>query len=230
MAPAWHDAPTVERRGETFYLLPARAVFWPTRRALLVADLHWGKDATFRAHRIPLPEGPLAADLATLSALLEATRAEHIYVLGDLVHARPSGRPEVVEAVAAWREQWDAVEMTLVEGNHDRHLRQLPESWQIPRIAPPLCLGEIALVHEPTDVPGHFTWAGHLHPMWKLRERKTMLRLPCFAVGQTLGILPAFHPFTGGPVPKVGDEGEIFVVAEDAVVPLQANKEAPKSP
>ena len=43
--------------GEAVRLLPERAIYWERERALVVADLHWGKAATFRAAGVPLPPG-----------------------------------------------------------------------------------------------------------------------------------------------------------------------------
>lgn len=34
--------------GETLHLLGARALYWPTRSAMLIADLHLGKADLFR--------------------------------------------------------------------------------------------------------------------------------------------------------------------------------------
>jgi uncharacterized protein len=41
--------------GEDVLLLPERALFWPRACALVVADVHWGKAASFRAAGIPIP-------------------------------------------------------------------------------------------------------------------------------------------------------------------------------
>jgi len=41
-------------RGEELLLLPQRALWWPAQKTLLVADLHFGKAATLRAHGIPV--------------------------------------------------------------------------------------------------------------------------------------------------------------------------------
>ena len=41
--------------GEVFRLLPGGAALWERTATLLVADLHVGKDATFRAAGLPLP-------------------------------------------------------------------------------------------------------------------------------------------------------------------------------
>jgi len=43
--------------GEKLVLLAERAVFWPAKKALFVADFHLGKAASFRRAGIPLPSG-----------------------------------------------------------------------------------------------------------------------------------------------------------------------------
>ncbi len=43
--------------GEDLVLLAERAVFWPAKKALFVADFHLGKAASFRSAGIPLPSG-----------------------------------------------------------------------------------------------------------------------------------------------------------------------------
>src|SRR5438874_327785 len=74
--------------GETLRLLPERAVYWPRLRTLIAADLHWGKEETFRASAIPIPAGPIQADLARLSTVLTRAGATRLLILGDLWHAR----------------------------------------------------------------------------------------------------------------------------------------------
>ncbi len=69
-------------------LLPQRAVFDPAERTLFVADVHFGKAAAFRALGAPVPKGTTADNLARLTALMEATGAARLVVLGDLLHAR----------------------------------------------------------------------------------------------------------------------------------------------
>ena len=48
---------TVDVAGEQFVLLPQKAVFWPRERLLAIADIHFGKAATFRSFGIPVPRG-----------------------------------------------------------------------------------------------------------------------------------------------------------------------------
>jgi metallophosphoesterase superfamily enzyme len=48
----------VDYAGETVWLLPERALWWPAGRVLFVADLHLGKAATYRAWASPCPRAP----------------------------------------------------------------------------------------------------------------------------------------------------------------------------
>ena len=187
----------LEVAGEVIWLLPERAVLWPARRWLWIADLHWGKDATFREAGIPLPRGGLEADLARLSSLLETLQPERLLILGDLIHARASLHPEVVATVAAWRAR-HSVPIELMEGNHDRHAPHLPAAWGIERGGRRKVAGPFVFRHEPEPDPEGFVWAGHVHPVHLLGWGKQRWRLPCFHLGEAVGILPAFGEFTGG--------------------------------
>jgi len=42
---------------ESLILLADRALHWPKRKTLVLADVHLGKDATFRAAGLPVPAG-----------------------------------------------------------------------------------------------------------------------------------------------------------------------------
>ena len=53
----------IDCAGERLVLLPEKAVFWPSEKTLIVADLHLGKTAAFRAAGIGVPELTTTADL-----------------------------------------------------------------------------------------------------------------------------------------------------------------------
>ena len=72
----------VEVAGETLWLLPSGAVWWPATRTLFAADLHLGKGAAFRAQGQPVPAGSSARTLALLDDLFVAHRATRLVVLG----------------------------------------------------------------------------------------------------------------------------------------------------
>ncbi|MDQ8162739.1 MAG: DEAD/DEAH box helicase, partial [Gemmatimonadota bacterium] len=71
--------------GEPVVLLADRALWLPGRRTVVVADLHWGKAAAFRAAFVPIPSGTTAGDLARLTRVLHDTAATTLVVLGDLL-------------------------------------------------------------------------------------------------------------------------------------------------
>lgn len=196
-------------------LLAERAMYWRAAGTLVVADLHWGKEQTFHAYGIPVPLGALEDDLARLDAALARTGAGRLLVLGDLVHGALA--TSVIEVVARWRER-TRLPMVLVRGNHDRHVPTLPPAWDIADHAGVLREDGYAFAHAPEPVSGAYTWAGHLHPMFRLRGRGDTLRLPCFHIGLEVGVLPAFGSFTGGVLARCVRGDRVFVVAGDALV------------
>ena len=89
--------------GEPVRLFADRALYWPARGRLLIADLHLGKGDTFRTAGIAVPTGGTAHDLGRLARLLARSGARSLWILGDFLHAR---RTAAVDA--AWRDFRDA--------------------------------------------------------------------------------------------------------------------------
>jgi uncharacterized protein len=203
--------------GERLELLAERAVHWPARSSLLVADLHWGKTETFRAHGIALPDGTLDGDLARLSAALERTQARRVVVLGDLIHHATGLTPALVEHINAWRRRWPG-ELVLVRGNHDKTSIKFPASWGLEIVEAELADGPFLLRHEPVPAEGRYVWAGHLHPQVRIAGRGDALTLPCYHLGRTTGILPAFSEFTGGLLVRRRPGDRVFALVEGHVI------------
>lgn len=202
-------------------LLPERALWLPDHATLVVADLHWGKAAAFRAAHIPVPMGTTSSDLARLSSALEATQASALVVLGDLLHAKSGRHDETFRTIAAWRTQHARVSITLVRGNHDAHAGDPPAELGIACVDAPYVLGPFVGVHEPEPWPDGYVLSGHLHPCVTVRGRgKQSARLPAFVFGPRVGVLPAFSSFTGGGMYERDDEDALYVVAGDEVVNL----------
>ncbi|MEZ4681209.1 MAG: metallophosphoesterase [Caldilineaceae bacterium] len=111
----------LEVANETLHLLPERALYWPRTQTLFIADPHFGKDATFRAHAIPLPQGTTRTELDRLSQAIERTGAQKLIILGDLLHAAKGREPALLDTVTAWRAEQATLSIYLVRGNHDRH-------------------------------------------------------------------------------------------------------------
>ncbi len=206
---------------EAVELLALRALHWPRMRTVFVADVHLGKDATFRAAGIPLPGGAHDTDLERLTAVLDATGATTLVILGDLLHAR-DGRVDALDrAVAAWRARHDDVDVRLIRGNHDDHAGDPPAHWNIATVDHPHAMAPFLACHQPAQPPTGYALCGHVHPgVWLGARGEPSVRLPAFVLGRRRAILPAFGRLTGLHVmaPEPGDR--IVAVAGDALVAL----------
>ena len=209
---------SLEHCGETLWLLPDKAIYWPARRTLLVADVHIGKAASYRALHQPVPRGTTDATLARLDALLNSYDCEQLIILGDFLHARTALSPGTLASLHTWRSRHSAVNVVLVRGNHDRHAGDPPVDLGIEVRDEPLLLEPFALRHEPTPHPSHPVLAGHVHPVYLLRGRaRQRLRLPCFLIDAQVSLLPAFGEFTGGWLVEPGSDTRVFLAAGDQV-------------
>lgn len=209
----------IEVAGELLWLLPDRAVYWPAKRTLLVADPHFDKAATFRLSGIPAPKGTTALALSRLDAMIGSCTPARIVFLGDFLHARRGRSSEVLSGLRLWRDRHSDLEMLLVRGSHDLRAGDPPPEVGITGVHGPLREEPFALVHHPMTVDGAYVLAGHVHPCITLRGKgRQHERLACFWMGWGVGVLPAFGEFTGcSPIrPVEGDR--VYVVAEGAVV------------
>lgn len=184
--------------GNRIELLPEGAVWWPAHEALLVADLHLGKDQVFRRHGLAVPSSVLDGELERLDQLLAAHPARELIVLGDLVHAPPEPGEDWPEAILDWRRQHDRLEIGVVIGNHDRALAAQLEAWSMANLGDRHRRDGLDLVHETSlERPGPGL-SGHVHPVARIRSGPEHIRLPVFARRDQHLILPAFGRFTGG--------------------------------
>jgi DNA ligase-associated metallophosphoesterase len=185
--------------GATATLLPEGAAYLDTRRWLVVADVHFGKAAAFRAAGVPVPHGTTRETLARLDSAVARTRPAAIVFLGDLFHAAESHARGTLETLRRWRADHAALEMVLVEGNHDRRAGPPPAELAIRCEQEPWRVDGLALCHHPRFVAGAHALAGHLHPAVRISGRADdSVRLPCFWLREGLTVLPAFGSFTGG--------------------------------
>lgn len=202
----------VDIAGETMHLLADRALFWPARGRLLIADLHLGKGDVFRAAGIALPSGGTAHDLARLDRLIDATGARELWILGDLLHGATHH--------ARWREGWDrwrsahaGLRIAALRGNHDRHRDDA--ALDIDALGESVAQDGLLLRHEPLPDPAHHVIAGHLHPTLRLPGIRRPL--PGFWLRPGHTVLPAFSAFTGGQVVEPGAGDRFAACAGDHV-------------
>ena len=209
--------------GTAWQALPQLAALWLDRRWLVVADAHLGKAATFRARGVPVPQGTTQANLARLTALIEATQPQRLVFLGDLLHAREAHGADAMRQFARWRAQVAHLPMTLVEGNHDRHAGAPPPAMGIDVVTEPWIVQGVALCHHPQRIAHAAAVAGHLHPCVRLHgAANDTVRLPCFWLRAGLLTLPAFGEFTGG-APIARESGDrVLAVADDRLIEIPA--------
>lgn len=213
----------VELAGEILWLLAHRAVYWPARKMLVIADIHFGKAAAFRALGVPVPRGTTTQNLLALDALLATYACEEIVFLGDFLHARAAHARATVAAMLAWRARHPGLRLTVVRGNHDAHAGDPAAALGIRMVDEPHQVGKLSFCHHPNTAAPGYVLAGHVHPVFHLRAERGGLRLPCFLLGQAHAILPSFGAFTGGHAVRPGVGERVYVTADAAIFALPAN-------
>ncbi|MEJ5061734.1 MULTISPECIES: ligase-associated DNA damage response endonuclease PdeM [unclassified Pseudomonas] len=211
----------VRLAGEELWLLPEKAIYWPSQQALLVADVHFGKAAAYRSLGQPVPQGTTAENIAVLDAILEGLPCRQLIFLGDFLHGPGSHAIATLKSLAEWRTRHSELPMTLIRGNHDKRAGDPPDSLNIRVVTEPLLFGPFALQHEPGPYPNRHVLAGHVHPVYRLNGRgRQSLRLPCFRLGEDVSLLPAFGAFTGGYQVRRDDDCRIFVIGDNEIWPV----------
>lgn len=208
---------TVELSGERVFLDPGRALVWDG--VVIIADPHFGKDASARARAIPVPAGTTAADLARLDALLLHHAARELWVLGDVFDSEHAREDATLDALSAWRRRHSDVTVGMVAGNHDRRALRLAEHVGFAHWPDLAARGPWRLAHHPVESPEGHVLCGHIHPGLRLRgSGRDGLRLPAFVLGARRSILPAFGGMTGLAThrPAAGERG--YVIAGDRVL------------
>lgn len=211
--------------GERLALHAERAVHWPARRTLFVADVHLGKEDVFGRFGVPIPHGPSEGDLARLAALVRATGVERLCVLGDFMHDAPRAGERWLDALVAFLDAHAALAVEVIAGNHDRDVDRRVDGRPLvdPRVrwfAGDVVDGPFVLRHEPTEDPRGYVLAGHVHPACRLGggRRGETLRAPAFWFRRRSAILPAFGAFTGGETIRPARGERVFVAGPDCVV------------
>ena len=180
--------------GHELMALPQGALFWPARRALLVADLHLEKASWFASGGQMLPPYDSIATLADLSAIAAATSVEEIWCLGDSFHDRhgcdrlPEPARELLTALTS------ATRWTWITGNHDPGFADHCGG----RIALEAEVDGLVLRHEADPAEKRSELSGHFHPKLRISHRGRLVSRRCFVATQTKLILPAFGSLTGG--------------------------------
>ena len=219
---------TLMVQGEELLLHPERAVLWPSRKTVIVADTHFGKSSYFSRHGIAVPAGTDESDRDRLTRLVREADAERLVILGDFLHAPIDADSQDALDLAAWANTLLPAQIEVVVGNHDRGA---PERWSS-------CIAwrrgvwpqpPFLFVHDATDAESLglalFTLSGHIHPVVRLPgSRNRGARVPVFWQRATGLVLPSFGQFTGGFPVSVASTERVFAVGPSAVVRIQLSR------
>lgn len=217
------DSITIKILQEQFLLLADRALYWPSEKALIIADLHLGKAQTFQKEGIAVPLGVMEEDLQRLSHMVTTHKVNQLIVLGDFTH-HPSGlTSQVGSTLTAWLSHHSNVHVRVILGNHDRASRRLLSRFNLDVVENIVQLGPLSMAHDHTE-HNHkehaFILCGHTHPVIKVPQ-STAGNVPVFAVYKHYAILPAFSLFTGGYRIKVEHTKQVYALAEKQIVQVK---------
>jgi len=207
----------VDIAGQVFELLPQKAIYWPSKRILLLADVHLGKINHFRKSGIPVPTKANDKNIEILMELVWAKKPDRIICLGDLFHSHYNPAWEVFGEVV---KHFTAISFELIMGNHDI-MSALQYQRKGIRVYDSLVIESFLLTHHPLEAvdENYYNLAGHIHPGVMLSGKgRQHIKLPCFYFGKHQGVLPAFGMFTGLALMKPTVEDKIFVIAENKII------------
>jgi uncharacterized protein len=181
-----------------FAALPEGALFWPARRALLVADLHFEKASWFARHGQMLPPYDSFATLAALEAVVARCDPAEIWCLGDSFHDA-GGCDRLPPAVqAGLRAMTAARRFVWITGNHDARLDSGLTDRCGGEVMPETRIGDLILRHEADPDERLPELSGHWHPKLRVAVRGRLVARRCFVASRTKLVLPAFGALTGG--------------------------------
>lgn len=202
---------------------PEGAAVHPGERTAVIADVHLGYEWARGASGDCLPAHSLDETLRKLARLLDRMAIDRLVVAGDLVESPAPCRRTArsVQELKAWL-AGRGVSLYVVAGNHDPGPARLRGET--------LEVAGWTIGHGHRPIAAERTISGHLHPVF----RHGRAAAPCFLVGPSRIILPAFSPNAAGwnvaSGPPVGTKLELkglrCVVAEGTDVldfgPLEA--------
>ena len=180
--------------GETLIASPSGTLFWETRRALLVADLHLEKASWYARLGQLLPPYDSHATLTALAQEVERTRAERLYCLGDSFHDRFGCERLPADSRALLEELTERLDWTWIIGNHDPGFADHCGGTIVEEAE----VAGILLRHEARRDEDRPEISGHFHPKLRLSMNGRSISRRCFVASDRKLILPAFGSLTGG--------------------------------
>jgi hypothetical protein len=184
----------VSVNGEELVLDSLGAMWWPSERALVFADLHFEKGSSYARSGQLLPPYDTRTTLKRMTTLFDLYKPAMAIALGDSFHDRDAAnRLDDTErdmlASLGGRAEW-----IWIAGNHD----PMPPSWLSGTITEEVAIGGLVFRHEPSETHMRGEIAGHLHPCKTVTRAGQSLRRRCFASDGARLVMPSFGAYTGG--------------------------------
>jgi uncharacterized protein len=169
-------------------------LYWPDENTLIIADLHLEQGASLARRGVHVPPYDTVSTLNQLEALLLASMAERLILLGDSFHADDAHahvEDDTLRRLSAITSRVDTIWIT---GNHDPS----PPEGIGGKSLDEMVIGSLIFRHIPGDIPEACQEiAGHLHPGASVHHRGHRIHAKCFASDQHRLIMPAFGTYTG---------------------------------
>ena len=209
-----------ERVSEGVLLDGRLALYHEKEDWLAVADVHFGYELSQRAAGWLTPIWGMESVTKRLLELLTDYQPARLIIIGDVVHdgAAASVVESLLEKIRA------CCEVTLVAGNHDRHIARLIAMvpfWETPGFH--FHHGHCA--PEPTD---RIQIIGHHHPAGTISDGAGLrLKLPAFIQQNGCWIMPAFSPWAAGTSWRGDEQRQVWLCSPQRI--LQLNQTAASS-
>ncbi|MBY0519506.1 MAG: ligase-associated DNA damage response endonuclease PdeM [Sphingomonas sp.] len=207
--------------GHDFDALPQGALYWPVRRALLVADLHFEKASWFARSGQMLPPYDSLATLSDLGAIVAALDPAEIWCLGDSFHDSAGCDRLSSAAQDRLRALTTATRWTWITGNHDLHARAGLVDRCGGEVVDEALVDGLLLRHEADPTEPRPELSGHFHPKLRVRLRGRSVSRRCFVASATKLVLPAFGSLTGGLDAGHPEIAKAVGRAAEALVPIE---------
>ncbi|SEA67716.1 ligase-associated DNA damage response endonuclease PdeM [Pedobacter hartonius] len=208
---------TINCKGESLVLDKDKAIYWESKKMLIISDLHLGKGAHFRRAGIQVPATVMETDLDKLSRLISKFAPQILLVTGDMFHHQMNTE---VETFRLWRTQFPDLRIILVKGNHDLLREEDYAGLSIEVHSKELLYFPFRFVHDqPRDFDEYYNITGHIHPGITIYGKaRQQIKLPCFYFGSTCAILPAFSVFTGLSKIRAEEGDQFYAITPEKVV------------
>jgi uncharacterized protein len=184
----------LEFGGVQFWVAGDAALFWPARRALIVADLHLEKASSYATRGQMLPPYDSQMTLEMVAALAQRFDALAIICLGDNFHDDAGEKRLQGKAADLLRAMTLLYDWTWITGNHDPHVAA---HWG-GSVAVERLVDGIMLRHEAEPSWTGPEISGHFHPKLRMTVRRRNVARRVFVMNDQKIIMPAFGALTGG--------------------------------